>query len=84
MDGVFITRAIKAWEERIIACFDIPGAFLHADCKEGHTYMKLCGKLAELMVLIKPKLYCEYVRYPNGHAELYVCMTKDKGSIRHA
>ncbi len=36
-DGVFITGAIKAWEERIIACFDIPGAFLHADCKEGHT-----------------------------------------------
>ncbi len=38
--------------------------------------MKLCGKFAELMVLIKPKLYREYVRYPNGHAELYVRMTK--------
>ncbi len=60
----------------IIACFDIPGAFLHADCKEGHTYMKLREKLAELMVLIEPKLYREYVRYLNGHAELYVRMTK--------
>ena len=28
------------------------------------------------MVLIEPKLYNEYVRYPNGKAELYVCMTK--------
>ncbi len=56
--------------------FDIPGAFLHADYKEGHTYMKLQGKLAELIVLIKPKLYREYVRYPNGHAKLYVRMTK--------
>ncbi len=56
--------------------FDIPCAFLDADFKEEHTYMKLRGKLAELMVLIELKLYCEYVRYPNGHAKLYVCMTK--------
>ncbi len=75
IDGVFITGAIEAWEERIIACFDIPGAFLHADCKDGHTYMKLRGKL-ELMVLIKTKLYREYVQYPNVYAELYVRMTK--------
>ncbi len=38
--------------------------------------MKLRGKLAELIVLIEPKLYPEYVRYPNGHAKLYVRMTK--------
>ncbi len=75
-DGVFITGAIEAWEERIVACFDIPGDFLHADCKEGHTYVKLCGKLAELMVLIEPKLYREYVRYPNGQAKLYARVNK--------
>ncbi len=40
--------------------------------KEGHTYMKLCGKFAELMVIIEPKLYGEYVRYPNGQAKLDV------------
>ena len=28
------------------------------------------------MVIIKPKLYREYVRYPNGHVNLYVRMTK--------
>ncbi len=28
------------------------------------------------MVLVEPKLYREYVRYPNGKAGLYVCMTK--------
>ncbi len=28
------------------------------------------------MVLIESKLYREYVRYPNRHAELYVRMTK--------
>ncbi len=73
-DMVFIARAIEAWDERIFDCFDILGAFLYADCKEGHTYMKLRGKLAELTVLIKPKLHCEYARYPNRHAKLYVRM----------
>ena len=37
--------------------------------------MLLGGQLAELMVLVEPKLHCEYVRYPNGKAELYVRMT---------
>ena len=40
-DGVFITGDIKAWEERIIICFDIPCTFLHTDCKEGDTFMLL-------------------------------------------
>ena len=65
----------------MIACFDIPGAFLHADCEEGDTFMLLRGQLAELMVLIDPKLYREYVRYEKGKAQLYVCMTK---ALRHA
>ncbi len=49
-NGVFITGAIKAWEEQIIACFDVPGAFLHADCKEGDT---LCYYVVSL-----PNLWC--------------------------
>ena len=44
-EGVLTTGAIniKAWEEQIVACFDIPGAFLHADCKEGDTCMLVHG-----------------------------------------
>ena len=39
--------------------------------------MLLRGQLAELMVLVDPKLYREYVRYsPTGQAMLYVRMTK--------
>ena len=39
--------------------------------------MLLRGQLTELMVLVDPKLYQEYVRYsPKGKAELYVRMTK--------
>ncbi len=44
--------------------------------------MLLCRQLAELMVLIEPKLFREYVRYPNGKAELYVRMTKTLYEIR--
>ena len=35
LEGVLLTSAIKAHELRHIACFDIPGAFLHAKCKDG-------------------------------------------------
>jgi hypothetical protein len=30
-EAVFITAVIDAHKERDVACFDIPGAFLHAD-----------------------------------------------------
>ena len=44
--------------------------------KRETLFIFLGGKLAELLVLVEPKLYSEYVRHPNGHVELYVCMTK--------
>lgn len=60
-----------------MVCYDIPGAFLHAGCEYGDTYMLLEGHLAELMVLVDPKLYREYVRYSaKGQAMLYVHMSK--------
>jgi hypothetical protein len=63
---------------RHIACFDIPGAFLHAKCEDGNVFMLLKGKLAELMTLVEPKLYRQHVRYDNekGEAMLYVKMSK--------
>ena len=76
-EAVFITAAIEAHENRKVACFDIPGAFLHADCEDENTFMLLRGQLAELMILVNPKLDYEYVRYsPSGQAMLYVRMTK--------
>ena len=55
-EAVFITTAIEAHENCRVACFDIPGAFLHADCKDKDTFMLLRGQLDELMVLVDPKL----------------------------
>ena len=49
-ESVFITAVVAAHEERDVACYDIPGAFLHADSDEDIT-MVLKGRLAELKLL---------------------------------
>jgi hypothetical protein len=48
-EAVFITAVIDAHKEHDVACFDNPGAFLHADSDEDIT-MILKGRLAKLMV----------------------------------
>ena len=59
-ESVFITAVIDAHEGRDVACFDIPGAFLHADSDEDIT-MVLKGRLAELMVQVALNLYRKYI-----------------------
>jgi hypothetical protein len=59
-ESVFITAVIDAHEGRNVACFDIPGAFLHADVDEDIT-MVLKGRLAELMVQVESNLYKKYI-----------------------
>ena len=72
-DSVFITGIIEAHERRKVVCYDIPDAFLHADCEDDDTFMQLRGKLAELLVLVEPKLCREHVRHDaKGEAVLYV------------
>ncbi len=71
-ESVFITAVINAHEGRNVACFDIPGAFLHADVNEDIT-MVLKGRLAELMVQVAPNLYRKYITFDRkGMAILYV------------
>jgi hypothetical protein len=76
MKLVFITTVIEAHEGRNVACFDIPGAFLHADIDKDIT-MVLKGRLAELMVQVAPNLYRKYITVDRkGTAILYVKMQK--------
>jgi hypothetical protein len=75
-ESVFITAVIDAHEGRDVGCFDIPGAFLHADVDEDIT-MVLKGRLAELMVQVAPNLYRKYITVDRkGTAMLYVKMQK--------
>jgi len=48
-ESVFITAVIDAHGGHDVACFDIPGAFLHTESDEDIA-MVLKGRLAELMV----------------------------------
>ncbi len=63
-ETVFITETIKVHKGRGVICFGIPGAYLRADCSaEWEKFMLLKGQLSELMVLVGPNLYKEYVTY---------------------
>ena len=76
-DSVFITGVIEAHERRKVVYYDIPGAFLHADCEDEDTFVQLRGKLADLLVLVEPKLYREHIRHDaKGEAILYVRVHK--------
>ncbi len=73
---VFITAVIDVHKGRNVACFDIPGEFLHADIDKDIT-MVLKGRLAELMVQVVPNLYRKYITVNRkGTAILYVKMQK--------
>jgi hypothetical protein len=75
-ESVFITAVIDVHEGHNVACFDIPGAFLHADVDEDIT-MVLKGRLAELMVQVAPNLNRKYITVDRkGTAILYVNMQK--------
>ena len=63
-------------EGRDVACFDIPGAILHADVNKNIT-MVFKGRLVELMVQVAPNLYRKYITgNRKGTAILYVKMQK--------
>ena len=71
-----ITSATEAHEERDVAIIDIPGEFLHAHTDE-LIYMLLRGPLAELMVVVGPVLYKDFITYDlKGQALMYVRMNK--------
>jgi hypothetical protein len=71
-----ITAVIDAHKECDVACFDIPGAFLHTDLDEDITVI-LKGRLAKLMVKVAPNLYRKYISVvAKGLGILYVKMQK--------
>ena len=70
----FLTALIEAYEERAVAIFDIPGAFLHTEIDED-VIMFLKGPLAEQMVQVDPCLSRKYITTNSkGKPLLYVKM----------
>jgi hypothetical protein len=78
MELVFITVVVDAHEGHNIVCFNIPGAFSHADSDKDITRI-LKVRLAKLMVQVAPNLYrnMKYITVDRqGTAILYVKMQK--------
>ncbi len=76
MELVFITAVVDTHKGCNIACFDIAGAFLHADLDKNITKI-LKRKLSKLMVHVAPNLYRKYITVDRqGTAILYVKMQK--------
>jgi hypothetical protein len=75
-ESVFITAVIAAHEGQDVRCFDILGAFLHADSDKNIT-MILKGPLAELMFQVAPNLYHKYITVDRKNTPiLYVKLQK--------
>ena len=63
---------MDAHEERDIATFDIPGAYLHAEMpSDKNVILKLRGHFVDIMCDINGE-YRQYVRYEQGKKVLYL------------
>ena len=75
-DAEFMTALIEAYEERDVAFFNIPGAYLHAETDKYLT-MVIKGTLAEIIVKVDLSLFRKYVTTKSkGNPILYVNMRK--------
>ena len=71
-----ITCAIKAHEEIDVAIIDIPCVYLQANTEE-HVILLIQGMLVDLISMIYPKLYINFVIINSkGESMLYVKIKK--------
>lgn len=84
IESLMLTCVIDAKEKRDVATADIPGAFMQADMDEV-VYMRLEGKMVEILLEIAPEVYGPYVTEVNGKKVLYVLLVKALyGTLRAA
>ena len=74
LESVLLTSIIDAKENRDVATIDIPNAFVQTEMgdEEETVYMKMRGKLAEILVQVSPEIYRDFIAIENGKKVLYV------------
>ena len=77
MESIQITSVIDAIERRDKMTSDVPNAFIQAyvpKTKKGEDriIMKIKGKLVDILLMLAPEIYSDYVVYENGRKVLYV------------
>jgi len=75
IESLFLSATLDAFEKRDVATVDIPGAFMQADMV-GKVYMKLEGKIADLLTELDPGRYRKYIENKNGKSTMYVRLRK--------
>ena len=76
LESTMITSVIEVYERRDMEIIYIPGSYLHTESDE-NMIMILKGRLAEMLMNIKPKLYWKYVVSEEGVNILYTSLQKD-------
>ena len=75
-EGLLITCAIDAKENREVATVDIPNAFVQAPTArepgEDRIIMKIKGDMVDMLLELDTALYTQYVVYENGIKVIYV------------
>ena len=70
-----MTLLIDAYEERDVAVYDVPGAYLHATLSptgsKERALMKLEGDFVDIMVKVNPE-HAKNVIYEHGKKVLYM------------
>ena len=84
IESLLLTCVIDVREHRDVAVVDIPGAFMQVDMDE-LIFMRVDGKMAEIMVRIDPQLYNKFVVEERGKKVIYVELKKALyGTLRAA
>ena len=72
LESLMASLLIDAHEERDVAIFDVPGAYLHAELPpDKFVLLKIEGAFVDIMCDVNPE-YLEDVRIENGKKVLYV------------
>jgi len=60
LEALIATLIIDVYEERDVATFDVPGAYLHAEMDKDRVFMKLRGQFVDIMCDVNPE-YKQFV-----------------------
>ena len=72
LEALLCSLIIDAHEERDVAIFDVPGAYLHAEVPEDKMiHMKLRDDFVDIMCEVNDK-YTPFIHYENGKKVLYL------------
>ena len=76
LELLLTTTVIDVYEDRKVATFEVPGAYLKTDLsKDNFTLLLLEVKSVGIMCDINPK-YKQQVRFKDGRKTLYLCIIK--------